>query len=62
VRAASHIPAKTPRVATAKEALDQLEIQDEEIDRMSALLSPGTTIIVIDQGYSRIRPGWIPTS
>jgi hypothetical protein len=43
---------KSPWVASAKEAFDRLEIPKEAVDRISALMSVGATIIITDQGFS----------
>jgi hypothetical protein len=49
----STLPAKSQRVANAKEAFDRLEIPKDAVDRISALMSVGATIIITDQGFSR---------
>ena len=50
-------PAKSQSVASAKEAFDRLEIPKEAVDRISALISVGATIIITDQGFSRHPSG-----
>jgi hypothetical protein len=49
----STLAAKSQRVASAKEAFDRLEIPKDAVDRVSALMSVGATIIITDQGLSR---------
>ena len=39
--------------STAAEALDRLELPQEAVDRISQLLSPGTSLIVSDHGNNR---------
>ena len=53
----STLPAKSQWVASAKEAFDRLEIPKEAVDRVSALMSVGATVIVTDQGFSRHPSG-----
>ena len=53
----STLPAKSQRVASAKEAFDRLEIPKDAVDRVSALMSVGATIIITDQGFSRHPSG-----
>ena len=45
--------AKSPMVSSAKEAFDRLEIPKDTVDRISALMSVGATIIITNQGFSR---------
>ena len=39
--------------STAAEALDRIELPQEAIDRISQMLSPGTSLIVSDHGHNR---------
>jgi hypothetical protein len=49
----STLQANSQTAASAKEALDRLEIPKDAVDRISALISVGATIIVTDQGLNR---------
>jgi L,D-transpeptidase catalytic domain len=46
-------PAKSQLLMAAKEALDRLELPKEAVDRISALMSVGATLIMTDQGLGR---------
>ena len=46
-------PAKTQLLAAAKDALDRLELSKEAVDRISALISVGASLIVTDRGLGR---------
>ena len=48
----SPLPAKSLIVSSPKEAFDRLEIPKDTVDRISALMSVGATIIITDQGFS----------
>jgi hypothetical protein len=39
--------------STAAEALDRIELPQEAVDRISEMLSPGTSLIVSDHGHNR---------
>jgi guanyl-specific ribonuclease Sa len=39
--------------STAAEALDRIELPQEAQDRISEMLSPGTSLIVSDHGHNR---------
>ena len=42
----------SPDLATARAALDRIEIPQDIIDRISEVISPGSSLIVSDEGMS----------
>ena len=46
-------PAKSQLLAAAKEVLDRLELPAEAVDRVSALMSVGASLVITDRGLGR---------
>jgi L,D-transpeptidase catalytic domain len=51
--AESSVPGASGPPATAKQALDRIEIPPEARERISQLLSPGASLIISDHGFNR---------
>ncbi len=50
---AQQIPLSAPLPDTANAALDRIEIPEDAIDRISELLTPASSLIISDDGFSR---------
>jgi lipoprotein-anchoring transpeptidase ErfK/SrfK len=52
-RVSSQMPAKPQMLMAARDALDRLELSEQAVDRISALMSVGATLIITDQSIGR---------
>jgi hypothetical protein len=52
-RVSSQMPAKPQILMAARDALDRLELPEQAVDRISALISVGATLIITDQSIGR---------